>query len=200
MPQSDFFDLIASKEVVAAIVTAILAGVGQLLQPRVKLQFGIGNQFTYSVPNTQQHNPNIFYIVSTVFLKNAGRTTAKNVELTFNYKPEHFQFWPPITYTEKQTPDNRHVLVIPFLSAKESLTLNLLMATPSTSGMRLPELLHVRSEHGPAKGQILTPTPIMSKKIALTLWLLIFVGVYQILLIAVLFIKKLFLSDCLLNF
>lgn len=78
-------------------------------------------------------------------LQNLGRKPAENVELVHRQRPDHFQFHPPIRYTEETGPDDSHILRIESLGAKEFVSLQLL------SYKTAPEIMSIRSKDGPAK-------------------------------------------------
>lgn len=89
--------------------------------------------------------PAVFYIQThSLTIQNFGRKPAEWVEIVHRGRPDFFQFYPSLNYTESMTPSNEHVLRTESLAPKEFVTLQLL------SYLHQPELLYIRSEAGHA--------------------------------------------------
>jgi hypothetical protein len=43
-----------------------------------------------------------------------GRAPAKDIEILFNFKPNHYQLWPHQNYTTSDNPEGNHILQIPY--------------------------------------------------------------------------------------
>jgi hypothetical protein len=54
-----------------------------------------------------------------LFFKNVGREAAVDVEIVFNWRPPHFNMWPQRHYEVSINPENRFVIQIKNLAAKE---------------------------------------------------------------------------------
>lgn len=79
-------------------------------------------------------------------ITNRGRMAAKNVEVIFNFRPQHYERFPPLPITEQTLPDGRFMLTIGMLNPKEFVSIGLL----SADGL-LPNLTLVRCEGYGAK-------------------------------------------------
>jgi hypothetical protein len=146
-------------QIAVAIVTPLIARIWFLIsQKKPKLMWTARHGFTFLVPNATASekveersnqvpavNAPRFFNIDTIgfYFHNAGRAPVRNMELIFNYRPEHFEFWPPIMYTEKYISDNRFfVIQIDNLGPKVFFNLELLGQN------EIPRLIRVTSDEG----------------------------------------------------
>ncbi len=81
-------------------------------------------------------------LTSSVTVQNLGRLPARNVELVYNLKPDHFTVTPIRTWTERTTPQGQHVITMATLGHNEWFTVEVL------GFANLAALVHVRSDDG----------------------------------------------------
>jgi hypothetical protein len=88
--------------------------------------------------------PNYFLLTQSVTIQNFGRERADWVEIVHTRKPDYFQVYPAVNYTESTSPTGEHTLRVESLAPKEFFTIQFLCYT------HMPELGHIRSMAGPA--------------------------------------------------
>ena len=82
---------------------------------------------------------------ATYWVKNAGREAATEVDVTFNYKPQFYNVWPPRPFEKIDGFENRHTLKFSNIAAGEELHIELV-----SSGIQLPIIVSFRSNEGVA--------------------------------------------------
>jgi len=90
-----------------------------------------------------KRNPYRYYTRGYHF-RNAGGASVTNLEIIFNYKPEHFELHEPLKYSEHLNPDGRFIIQIDKLAPKSHFDLELL------SAFELPSIARVGSDSGDA--------------------------------------------------
>jgi len=164
------------KEIFSGILTFVCAAMFYLFRSRVRLLWSCPHQFTFLLNNTPQASPATFLVkTQSVFLTNAGRLPATEVELTFNYPPANLNFWPLRSYDVITSPDNRYTLRFSNLAPKEAYRIELLSV-----GQDIPGLMNVRSKEGVGKQIIMQPLRIFPKWFYMWVWSLIFLGASSI--------------------
>ncbi|WP_373088945.1 hypothetical protein [Sneathiella sp.] len=145
-------------QIFAAIAAPIVAHIWvSIIKKKPALIWTARHQFFFLVPASDANTPNdteqnseveadnldfIHYQTMGFFFLNKGRASALNIEIIFNFKPEHFEFWPPIAYETTLNPDNRFIINIDRLGPKSNFNLELL-------GRRdPPKIVRVISEDG----------------------------------------------------
>ena len=160
-------------EHLAGYIAAVCVGVAvtylsQFLVPKIKILLWISHNFLYTMPVNQanpqpstppqlqlppsnppsavtQARPATFNILThSITVQNFGRKTADWVEIVHRKRPDFFQFFPSLNYTESTTPAGEHVLRVDSLAQNEWFTIQVL------SYLSMPELLHIRSAVGHA--------------------------------------------------
>jgi hypothetical protein len=141
-----------AAQIVAAGLTAVIALIGYWLQPRVKLRWGLSHGYMHRVnipaptqpaqqdgPQTDQVGPPqprvLFIHTASHLIVNAGRATATQVEVTFNYPPTSFEIWPQRQFQVTPNPNGRFVVRFDTLSPKERLSLNVLTLDQDTPNL-----------------------------------------------------------------
>lgn len=143
---------------IATFCVSVAVGyVLQFLRPKVKLRYWISHNFLYTIsanplrlqalpspPTTpppaqpsQALTANL--LTHSLTVQNFGRESAKSVEIVHRKRPEYFQFYPSLDYTETTTPAGEHVLRVDSVAPKEWFTIQFL------SFLHQPELLYIRS-------------------------------------------------------
>jgi hypothetical protein len=146
---------------IATFCVSVAVGyVLQFLRPKVKLKYWVSHSFLYTLhANPQQQQQTLppptqqpataappsqpaataNLLTHSLTVRNFGREPAKSVEVVHRRKPDYFQFYPSLDYTETQTLAGEHILRIDSLAPKESFTIQFL------SYLHQRELLYVRS-------------------------------------------------------
>lgn len=180
----EFYDLVKSPQIIALFITTLLGLLARIFQPRASVLWGTSHGFTFSVP---QNTGNIMLIhTGTIFVRNWGRVPAKQIEFYFNYKPEHFQIWPVVEHTTMTVANNQFVLKFPFLKQGEQFSIELLQA-----GSPTPDVINVRAMEGNCKKVVMAAFRVFSNKVYATIWVVIAVGIYQLIAWAVHFLQLL---------
>jgi hypothetical protein len=151
-----------STQLVAAALAGILTLTAYLLQPRVKLVWGLSHGYAHAV-NVQSpggQNTPLLVHTATHLIANLGRKTATQVEVTFNYPPGSFEVWPQRQFSVSNNPNGRFVVHFDSLAPKERLSLNLLVV-----GVDAPPLLSVRCNEAAGKQIPLAPMRLYPKPI-----------------------------------
>jgi hypothetical protein len=139
--------ILNSDSALGSMVTAGLLVFGFLIRhtfaARSKTVWGVADRNHFLVPQTDGRILSIY--TATVLVKNVGRKPAENVQVTFNYAPEHFEVFPHLHYSKSVRQDGRLIFSFPKVHAKELLRIPLLNA-----GLELPAITDVRSDTGQA--------------------------------------------------
>lgn len=153
---------------VASGCGAIIVGyLSQFLLPRIKIRYWSTSSFLYTIPITTAGNPGppalpppapgpnpplpggqptTFQVqTNSLTIQNFGRKAAGWVEIAYRRKPDFFQLYPSLNYSEITTPAGEHIIRIESLAHNEYFTIQLL------SYVRQPEFLYIRSDAGHGK-------------------------------------------------
>jgi hypothetical protein len=152
---------------VASGCGAIIVGyLSQFLLPRIKIRYWSTSSFLYTIPIATAGNPALpppapgpanppqlpggqptTFLVQTnsLTVQNFGRKAAGWVEIAHRRKPDFFQLYPSLNYSEITTPAGEHIIRIQSLAHSEYFTIQLL------SYVHHPEFLYVRSDAGHGK-------------------------------------------------
>jgi hypothetical protein len=102
------------------------------VQPKARLVQGVRHASTLSInePTVDQDGKVIAPIkivhTASVSFVNTGRNPATNMQITFNWRPHHFNIWPNRHFTEQVAPDGRFTLALGALPPKEFIVIDLL--------------------------------------------------------------------------
>jgi hypothetical protein len=135
----------------------------QFLRPKVKINYWLSHSFVYTIPNNQlnpappapalpaapapvganQEVPpaapaNFFLLTQSVTIQNFGRKCAEWVEIVHARRPDFFQLYPALHYTEHTAPTGEHTLRVESLAPKEFFTIQFLCYT------HMPALAYIR--------------------------------------------------------
>jgi len=139
----------------------------QFLKPKVKIRYWLAHSFMYTIPNNQANPtpnpapalppppagnpvpppiapPNFLLLTQALTIQNLGRESAAWVEIVHRRKPDFFQLYPTLNYTENTTATGEHTLRVQSLAPKEFFTIQFLCYTHP------PELAFIRSNAGHA--------------------------------------------------
>jgi hypothetical protein len=163
-------------------VTVIATYLSQFLRPKIKIRYWLSHSFMYSVPNTNPAAiapaggavpaaPTHFRLLTqSVTIQNFGRESAGWVEIVHPQKPDFFQLYPALNYTENTNATGAHTLRIQSLAPKEFFTIQFLSYT------HMPQLEVIRSPAGRAS---LMPWMVVRKLpqwVYMLMWLLLIAG------------------------
>jgi hypothetical protein len=141
-----------SKET-AAILAVILAFIlNRYWKPKVRLVQGEIHSYTFLVDeplvgeDKQVILPKQTVAYTTHQIINLGSDVAKNVEVTFNWKPAHINIWPSRHFDDKESPNNRYTLCLGILGPKDFVGIELLAVNGQT-----PEIIIAKSDEVSAR-------------------------------------------------
>lgn len=149
---------------IATICVSLTTGyLARYLEPRTKIVFWQPHDFLYQIPSHQLPHagqpalpgastaagaapaPGPFFLrTQSVTIQNLGRKPADWVEIVHAQRPDFFQLYPSLNYTEGVTPTGQHVIRVNSLGSKEFFTIQFL------SYLNPPQLLYIRSAAGHA--------------------------------------------------
>jgi hypothetical protein len=159
--------LLEYPQVLAALLTfglgLILQVALQVFAAKPRLRWGITSDTVFLVPSTDHQvvpvatdEPSLtdpaliarheVYRSRTIWLENSGTAIAEEVELAFNWRPQHIEWFPHIPTTVVRQPDNRYILTVSRLNPKEGINFSLLSLNEEH-----PNLMHVRCKGYPGK-------------------------------------------------
>jgi len=150
-----------AKEIFSLLVPLVTWFLSHIFRARAKLQIAKPHGFTFLVDaplkdeNDRVLSPNQTVHTITHLVNNAGKETATNVELVFNWKPLCINIWPTRHFKEHTEKDNRYILVFDSLAPGELIGAELL-----SINQELPELVNVRSNQCTATTIEMYPQPV----------------------------------------
>ncbi len=150
------------------IATLCVGAVGtylsQFLRPKIKIRYWLAHDFLYRIPNQtpptqpgpenqdapivhgtyQSPSEQTFFALLTqsVTIQNFGRERADWIEIVYRKKPDVFQLYPALNFTEATAPTGEHTIKVESLAPSEWFTVQFLFYTHA------PEFLHIRSSAG----------------------------------------------------
>lgn len=167
-----------SKELISLAAVLIAFLLNKYFRPRAKIIYGIRNSFTFLVDQPlvdadgQEIRPIQTVTTRSLSVSNTGRETAKNVEITFNWKPHFLNVWPPRHFKTSDSAHGRHSVILDSLSPGEIFGVELLSVNSN-----LPEITVVRSEECVGNEVIMSPQQVQPAwKISIATYL-IFAGI-----------------------
>lgn len=186
----EFLKLYA-KEIVALCVPILTFTLNNLFKRKTKLQYAVPHTFSFWIQEPLMDGEKVISPTQTAntrshLIRNAGKETATNVEIIFNWKPQFFNLWPLRRYSEQLQSDNRYILVFDSLSPGEMVNVELLSVNRD-----LPHLVHVRCDQAIGQEIHMIPQPINSQAMIKTATLLIGLGSAAAIYILILLIQLL---------
>ena len=169
----EIIEYIKNPEISAVILTVLFAIVGKIFQPKSKVLWGASHQFCSGIP---QKDSNILLLYTrSIFIKNMGKADAKNVRIYFNFKPEHYQIWPAIKYSESKNPEGHFIVHFDNLPKGEPFNLEIIQAKDEP-----PALLRVEAENGKCKFINMGVQIIYPKWVNYLMLTLLGLGIYKL--------------------
>ena len=173
-------------------VSVVGTYLSQFLRPKIKIKYWMSHSFTYTIPNNQLNpapNPpalppfpagsvagspavaaNFLLLTQSVTIQNFGRECADWVEIVHRRRPDFFQLYPALNYTESTSPTGEHTLRVQSLAPKEFFIIQFLCYT------HMPELAFIRSPAGHASAMPWMTVRKFPSWVYGLLWFLIIVG------------------------
>ncbi len=174
-------------------VGAGVAYVSQFLKPKIKIRYWFAHNFMYTIPNTQ-NNPapnaapalpapagnaaapaaapaNFLLLTQSVTIQNFGRENADWVEIAHTQKPDFFQLYPTLNYTENISATGEHTLRVQSLAPGEFFTVQFLCYTHA------PQLAFIRSNAGHASLMPWMTVRKYPKWVYMLIWFAMIIGV-----------------------
>lgn len=161
-----------NSDIMAAVLTALLAIVIRFFQPKSSLKWGKSHLFTYLIPQKGGGSQTIHS--QSLILWNSGRAAAEDIEIYLNYEPEHFEIWPVCEYSIKELENRRFLLGIKYIEKKKQYNLEFLQSVGE-----IPSILQIRTKHGEAKMVNFGPQPVYSKGSRLAISAILLLGFYK---------------------
>jgi hypothetical protein len=156
-------------QIIAALVTLAVALIKYLTRPRSQLIYSRPHSFTFLLQPEKDKPPFIINTTS-LWVSNAGREAATEVEITFNYRPQNYNVWPARPFETHDAEDNRHTLKFSNIAPREFLQIEMI------SNLELPQIVSFRSKEGVAKLIKMAPLRLYSKPIIVTYLVLAGIG------------------------
>jgi hypothetical protein len=144
----------------------------------------------FLLPEAGPNGTQLIVHTKEIWITNEGRSAVEEIEIVFNWRPQHFEIWDPREATEIELPNERFALQIPNLAGKEFFSISIMSVGPGT----LPDIVNIRSKNSIAKVIPLFPSrqfPTWFNLIGLTLLVLgLTTAAYGILLALTLFVDN----------
>ena len=164
-----------AKEIIAAVGTIAAWLLNTYLKPRARLIQGVRhasniliNEPTFD-KDGKHISPTKLVAIAQVSFINTGREPATDVQITFNWRPQHFSVWPSRHYSEHIAPDQRFTLNVGTLPPKEFIAIDLLSVVAD-----LPMITSAHCNECSAKIIPLSPQVVHPKwKLFIVLYLMI---------------------------
>jgi len=113
------------KELSSAALSIVVAIVLFIFRSRAKILWSSPHSFNFLIKNTDTEVlPTLLVHTASVFILNAGRIPATDVEIMFNFKPENFNIWPVRSYDTIVNPDGRFTIKLPNIAPKNHFRLS----------------------------------------------------------------------------
>lgn len=159
-------------EIISGIFALVLAAIRYLFRSKARIVWSSPHDFTFLIQHAPGTNPPSMNITTaSIFVQNAGRSSANDVEITFNYRPENFNIWPDRQYETAVNPNNRFTIKLSSMSPKEHIQIELI------SIPQPPEVLHVRSKECVGNRIVMRPVQVFSKYFNRLIIVLLFFGI-----------------------
>jgi hypothetical protein len=176
-----------SPQIIAVILTALMAVIRHWLKPKALVIWGTSHGFTFIIPKEASPASGPFPVhTGTVFVQNVGKGVAEDIEVVFNYRPQHFQLWPSLNYDVAENPEHRFTIRIKNLGPREYTTVEMLSAN-----VELPTTLRVRTPCGEAKSVMYAPMRLYSRWFNISMFVLAVLGVCALMYFGVLIARAL---------
>lgn len=138
----------SSDALIAAVVTGLLPlalfVIQRWIAPRVRLRYGIVCNMVM-LPKKPDGTPGELRVQRLRFL-NTGNKAAEDVQIIFNWAPQHIEQYPHIAERDETKTDGRYIVYVPRINGGESFDISI----ASDLG-ELPAVIYVRGKEAVAK-------------------------------------------------
>ncbi|MDR9777379.1 hypothetical protein RJJ65_33030 [Rhizobium hidalgonense] len=146
------FKILSSPFAQTAIITIVTIVLTQIALAKGRLRWANRHQHSFLLPNAGPNGTQLLINTREIWVTNTGRAAVEDIEIVFNWEPQHFEIWNPREYSQAHLLNGRFSLKVPTLAGKEFFSVALLSTAP------LPEIVNVRSKNSIAKPFMLLPT------------------------------------------
>jgi hypothetical protein len=152
------------KEIAAVACVFVAYLLNQHLKPRAKLIYGVRDETSLLVEeplrdaNGNQIAARQILHTTSLSITNVGKETAKNVEITFNWKPQFLNVWPARHFEERPSQHERHTIFLESMAPAEMFGIDMM-----SINRQLPMITVVRSDECEAKKVEMEPTIVHPK-------------------------------------
>lgn len=166
-----------SKELTAIVAVVLTFGLNRFLRLRPRLRYGVRHSFNHLAEHTMadaEGNPVARTSVirtASINLINTGLSSAKNVEITFNWKPQFLNIWPPRHFLTKDSAYNRHTIYLDSLAPKEVFGIEVVVIDNE-----IPIITNVRCDEGEGVLVAMQPQQVAKQWQIIIIWILITMG------------------------
>lgn len=132
------------NRVIPVLLTAVIGMIGRYLSAKPRVVWGVSHQFAFNVGPRTEEATGIIYTRSLI-VQNMGRAAARDINVIFNFKPNHYQLWPHQNYTTSDNPEKNHIILVPSLGKGNHFRIEMV------SVFDLPIAMTVRDSGGDRK-------------------------------------------------
>ena len=159
------------KEILTVVVPLVMLAISQMIAPRTRLMQGVRHSWNMLIEQPQFNDKgeaigkqSLVRAASVQFV-NTGKSPATDVEVTFNWRPQHLNVWPSRHYTEAQTSDGRFTLKVGTIPPKAMIGIEIMAVNGE-----LPAIASAHCKECTAKSIELAPSEVHPR------WKLLAVG------------------------
>lgn len=164
-----------SKELFTLFGTIVAWGLNRYLRPKARLVQSVRHAANILIdePSFDEDGKIIaktkLVRIAQVSFVNAGTEPATEVQVTFNWRPQHFNIWPHRHYSTQTAPDDRFTVVLGSIPPNETVGFDLLAV-----GGDLPMITSAFSKECAASSVTLTPQEVHPRwKLLLVIYLIV---------------------------
>jgi hypothetical protein len=158
-------------KLLAALLTALVSAAYRYLRPAERVIWGTSHGFSFVIPQSAGGAGTLH--TRSFSIKNEGREPASDIEIHFNFRPEHLQIWPTFNYQTEMNPEGHFCVRIANLGRQEWMSIEVVAGNRD-----LPQLLRVRTRQGEAKLVQIAPMRVLPRWQLFILWGLVLAGVF----------------------
>lgn len=156
------------------VTSLIITGLARLFSAKARIRWGRVHQNHFMIKNKEGNLSSV--VTANYSITNAGRATATNIEISFNWKPEHYEVFPHIDFTNLIREDGRMILKIPRINKGQLINIAVINA-----GNEHPDLTYISFDGGEAKELPFTPQRVYPLKVTLASVAFMIIGLITVL-------------------
>jgi hypothetical protein len=153
-----------AKEIIALVVPFLALFLNNRLQPRARLVQGIRHASTLLLDEPTLANDGkiidskkIVRFAQISFV-NTGSEPATNLQITFNWKPQHYSLWPHRKFSVDTSPDDRFTILAGTLPPKDSIAIDILTVNGELPAITSAQCDECTAKNMPLAAQEVHPT------------------------------------------